>query len=174
MAGRHFGSRCRKTTMPLVVALLALGCWSAGCDYHADNEGSSGGEGGPSLVGGGWGNFQGMATTNYYGMFHGFRGTAYDEVKSRVDVSGTLTSFSGAITSAPPAGSWAFTLFKNGAAQAITCSISGVDTGCLDATGCVDVIAGDEIAVQVVPTSASANAGGPRWTAVLTPSAACP
>jgi hypothetical protein len=156
----------------LLMLVIALALWIAAC--CDDGGGGGGGGGGQSLVGGGWGNFQGMATTNYYGMFHGYRGTAYGEVESRVGAAGALTSFAASITTAPPTGSWNFTLFKNGAAQGMTCSISGANTGCLDAAGCVDLAAGDEIAVQVVPTGASANAGGPRWTAVFTAGASCP
>ena len=159
----------------LLVALLAVAVWSGCCCPDSDGGGGNGGGdgGGSSLVGGGWNNFQGMATTNYYGLFHGYRGTAYSEVKSRVGAAGTLTGFSAAITAAPPAGSWAFTLFKNGAAQVTTCSITGASTSCLGAATCVDLAVGDEIAVQVIPTGASANAGGPRWTAVFTPGDSC-
>ncbi|MFQ5528151.1 MAG: hypothetical protein ACE5GX_18090 [Thermoanaerobaculia bacterium] len=156
---------------PLVLAtLVAVALWNVACSCDPGGGGASG----ESLVGGGWGNFQGMATTNYYGMFHGFRSTAYAEVKSRVGAAGTLTAFSGAITAAPPTGSWSFTVFKNGVAQTMACSISGASTSCVDATSCIDLAAGDEIAVEVVPSGASANAGGPRWTAVFAAGDACP
>jgi hypothetical protein len=38
---------------------------------------------------------------------------------------------------------------KNGAATATGCTIAA-GTGCLDASGCVDLAAGDEIAVEAV------------------------
>lgn len=159
----------------LFVMVIALALWVAVC---CDNDGDGGagvGDGGTtSLVGGGWNNFQGMATTNFYGLFHGFRGTSYGEIKSRVGVAGALSSFSAAITVAPPTGNWTFALHKNGAAQTMTCSITGANTRCVDAAGCVDLAAGDEIAVEVVPTGASSNAGGPRWTAVFAAGASCP
>ncbi len=157
----------------LLAVLLLVVVWS-GCCCPDDDDSGSGGAAGSSLVGGGWINFQGMATTNFYGLFHGYRGTTYTEVRSRVGTAGTLTAFSAAITTAPPTGSWAFTLFKNGVAQTMTCSITGANTSCLDAASCTELAAGDEVAVQVVPTGASANAGGPRWTGVFTAGGSCP
>jgi len=145
---------------------------SAGCHQQQDDDGGSG-FGGDSLIGGGWGNFQGMATSNYYGMFHGFRGTAVGEVESRVGTAGVVTEFSAAITTAPPTGNWTFTLFKNGVAEAATCSIAGGSTNCSDATHCVAFAAGDRIAVEVVPMGATANSGGPRWTAVFAAGGSC-
>ncbi len=172
MPGRNQMPGSWKLLVLLLLAMvIALALWIADC---CEDDGGGGTAGGASLVGGGWGNFQGMATTNYYGMFHGFRGTAHGDVESRVGAAGALTAFSAAITTAPPTGSWAFTLFKNGAAQAMTCSITGANTSCLDAASCVDLTTGDEIAVEVVPTGATANAGGPRWTAVFTAGASCP
>ena len=177
--GLYRSRRCLAVIFSLGLGLVA--CAAPGSYGGGGDDGDSGGNGGGgtesagvSLLGGGWHNFQGMATTNYYGLFHGFRGTAYDEVESRVGAAGTVTGFAAAITSAPPTGSWVFTLFKNGAAQAMSCSIAGSDDECLDAAGCVEVAVGDEIAVEVVPSGATANAGGPRWTAVLSAGASCP
>lgn len=173
MAGASDGTLRRHYGFGLLIAAsLAMALSGAGCGGYGS--GGNGGTGGASSpIGGGWHNFQGMATTNYYGMFHGFRGTTYDEVKSRVGVAGSLTGFSAAITTAPPTGSWTFTLFKNGVAESVACTITGASTGCLDATGCLELTAGDEIAVQVVPAGASANAGGPRWAAVFAAGSGC-
>ncbi len=157
---------------PVLLLLLALVIAFVLGTRACSGEGEAGS--GTSLVGGGWGSFQDMATTNFYGMFHGFRGTTYGEVESRVDIAGALTNFSGAITAPPPTGSWVLALFKNGVAQPMTCSITGASTSCLDATSCIELDAGDKIAVAVVPNGASVNAGGPRWTAVFAAGASCP
>lgn len=85
---------------------------------------------------------------------------------SEIPSDGTIASFRGRLPAAPGGSGVVFTLFKNGTATAVTCTIAAASTSCTDSTNTLAVAAGDTIAVRI------ANSSGTflrhvRWTARL-------
>jgi hypothetical protein len=79
-------------------------------------------------------------------------------------VGGTLSAF-GARLDALAGGNVTFTVYKNGAATAVTCTIAYPDKKCPPAAGTVSFVAGDAVAVKIVNSSGGAL-NNVRWTAL--------
>ena len=83
---------------------------------------------------------------------------------SQTPAAGTISGFRGHLTS-PAAGTVVLTLFVNGAATGVTCSIPAGSAVCLDGTHTAAVSAGDTIAVGI--TNASGLLRNVGWSAKL-------
>ena len=83
---------------------------------------------------------------------------AIGDAEFAVSVPGTLKNMYANSSGAPGAGqSFAYTLFKNGAAQTLTCTISDPDTAANDTTNTVTVASGDRIAIRCVTSATAAT-----------------
>ncbi len=83
---------------------------------------------------------------------------------SQTPAAGTISGFRGHLTS-PAAGTVVFTLYVNGAATSVTCSVVADTVACLDGTHTVAVAAGDTIAVGITNASGLLRHAG--WSAKL-------
>jgi hypothetical protein len=88
------------------------------------------------------------------------------EAGSPLPAGGTVTSFQGRAGSAVGGSGVVFTLFKNGAATAVTCTISSGGTTCSDNSDSVSFSAGDVVAVRIQNNSSN-FVRDTRWTAAL-------
>ncbi|MBC7076299.1 MAG: hypothetical protein H5T98_09600 [Syntrophomonadaceae bacterium] len=83
---------------------------------------------------------------------------AIGDAEFAVSVPGTLKNMYANSSGAPGAGqSFAYTLFKNGAAQTLTCTISDPNTSANDTTNTVTVAPGDKIAIRCVTSATAAT-----------------
>ena len=83
---------------------------------------------------------------------------------SPIPAAGTLSLFRARLTSAA-AGNVVFTVFVNGAATAVSCTIAAAQTTCADGADTVALAAGDTIAVGI--TNGSGLLRHVRWSARL-------
>ena len=83
---------------------------------------------------------------------------------SQTPAAGTISGFRGHLTSSA-AGTVVFTLFVNGVATSVSCSIAAGSATCLDGTHTVTVAAGDTIAVGITNSSGLLRNAG--WSAKL-------
>ncbi len=135
---------------------------------------SIGGGGGSAFIVGGGSAVNGFGDAdNFVPMGSSLRANAYDGVKTRISMSGTLTQFEGAIKESTPAGSYTFHVMKNGSATGITCQVTGSATSCTDLSNCVSFAIGDFVAVRFTGSGTATNREG-RWTAIFTPGGTCP
>ena len=96
------------------------------------------------------------ATTEYMDMASSFAAIA--DAEFAVSVPGTIKNMYANASGAPGAGeSFAYTLFKNGVAQTLTCTISDTGTAANDTTNTVAVASGDRVAVRAVTSAAAAT-----------------
>ncbi len=93
-------------------------------------------------------------------------------VQNVIPATGTIKNFYVFVETAPVAGrSWTFTVRKNAADSAVTCTIVGDGTlrQCSDTTNVAPFAAGDLVAIRI-SASAPAPAGTPgQWTAQFAP-----
>ena len=83
---------------------------------------------------------------------------AIGDAEFAVSVPGTLKNMYANSSGAPGAGqSFAYTLFKNGVAQTLTCTISDPDTAANDTTNTVTVASGDKITIRCVTSATAAT-----------------
>lgn len=68
------------------------------------------------------------------------------------------------VSTAPGAGSWTFTVRKNGVSTATACTISGSDTICSDVLHPASFMSGDLMSVMVHPEGTPASAGHFYWS----------
>ncbi len=168
--GAKINSLTLNNSAPNVLVVLPDG--SIGIREATSIGGGGGGGGGAFIVGGGSA-FNGFGTAdNFVPMGSSVRANSYDEVKTRVPMSGTLTSFEGAIKGATPAGSYTFTVLKNGGNTGLECTITGSATACTDLADCVSFTTGDFIAVRYTGSGATNREG--RWSAIFTAGGTCP
>jgi hypothetical protein len=77
----------------------------------------------------------------------------------------TLDQLRVVLTTAPGSGkSYAFTVMKNGAATALTCTVSGTATSAQDLANTVSFAAGDTISLRAVPSGTPTAPGGTSWS----------
>ena len=96
------------------------------------------------------------ATTEYMDMANSYAAIA--DAEFAVSVPGTIKNMYANASGAPGAGeSFAYTLFKNGVAQTLTCTISDPDTSANDTTNTVTVASGDKIAIRCVTSATAAT-----------------
>jgi hypothetical protein len=88
------------------------------------------------------------------------------EAGSPIAAGGTASNFRGHVGSAVGAGGIVLTLYLNGSATAISCSIPSGSSSCSDLTHTVAVSAGDVIAVQLT-NSTGTLLREVRWTTEL-------
>jgi hypothetical protein len=105
-------------------------------------------------------------------MAASLRTNDYDGSKTRVGLAGTLTDFFAALDQTSPAGTYTFHVIKNGVAQSLTCVVAAGTLSCENLTNCVELVAGDLIAVR--GTGSGAENRILRWTGVFTPGGTCP
>lgn len=109
------------------------------------------------------------SATNFVGV-NGPPQTVANITGAIMSAAGTITNLQVSQNAAPGGGaSYTYTLFKNGAGQALTCQISAAATTCSDNVHSVSVAAGDVVNMQVVPASTPA-AMHPLWGAQFNPS----
>jgi hypothetical protein len=126
---------------------------------------SAGGSGGPSVLAGVVTFVDPLDTSGFIGM--GGEANlipAAADAGSPVPAAGTLSLFRARLTTAA-AGNVVFTLFVNGAATAVTCTIAAAQTTCADGANTAPVAAGDTVAVGV--TNGSGLLRHVRWSARL-------
>jgi hypothetical protein len=128
---------------------------------------STGGGGGPSVLAGVVTFVDPLDTAGFIGMGGEANLTlAPGDAGSPVPTAGTLSLFRARLASAA-AGNVVFTLFVNGAATAVTCTVGAGQTTCADGADTVALAAGDTIAVGV--TNGSGLLRHVRWSARLGP-----
>ena len=128
--------------------------------------GATGPAGGPTVISGAVTFVDPTETSGFIGVGGeaNLVGTAADAA-SEIPAAGTFSGFRGHLTT--PAGDIpvTFTLFVNGSATGVTCSITVAASSCVDNTHTAAVSAGDVVAVQVVkPGGLLRNV---RWSARL-------
>lgn len=101
------------------------------------------------------------AGTRYTGLY-GTYATADATEANRSQVmptAGTISRLQVFITAAPGAAgdAYTFTLYKNGVATALTCTITHPDTTGSDLVNSVSVVAGDLVSMQIVPVNVPLN-----------------
>lgn len=97
------------------------------------------------------------SATNYAGFISGFVGTNDTGVRSLIPLDGKIENFYINLTVAPGSGkSYAFTLQKNGADTAFTCTVSNTSTTC-NYIGLLGLSAGDNISIKCVPSGTPAS-----------------
>lgn len=96
------------------------------------------------------------SATRYVGFIATPVATNDTQIRSVVSLTGAMEGLYVYLAAAPDNGggtqSYTFTLQKNGADTAITCSISETSTTCLDIINSVSMVAGDTFSVKVVPS----------------------
>jgi hypothetical protein len=94
-------------------------------------------------------------------------GTSY----ALMPTTGTFSSLCVNLTAAPGAGaSWIWSLYKNGADQAVTVTISGSETQACDSVDTTGFLPGDLVALHVTPSASPAPADAhASWYIVQTP-----
>jgi hypothetical protein len=90
--------------------------------------------------------------------------TSAGEAASPIPAAGTVAGFRARL-SAVPAGPVVFTLYVNGAATGVTCTVASPATTCTDATHTAAVGVGDTVAVSI--TNGSGLLRHVRWSARL-------
>jgi hypothetical protein len=127
------------------------------------------GPAGPGIIGGGSATALFQTGEMFVGVLMADRKRDEADVEFLVPIDGILTSLHAIVSTAPgqPTRSWAVTVRRNGASEAMTCTIQDTATTCSDLAGFVEYAAGDRIAIQILP------AGSPpatffRWSAVFT------
>lgn len=130
---------------------------------------------GSFIIGGGSPvNVNGSTGTTFLPMAASGRFATYGAAKSIVSVAGKLSKFSGMLDgTAGATGSYTYVVFKNGSADALTCTVAGsAARSCTDSSNCIAFADGDTIAVRVVASGASNRM--PRWNGVFAPGGSCP
>jgi len=126
------------------------------------------------ILGGGSGstNLQ-TGNTNYVSMFNSYRSATESDVEQVMPVAGTLSNLyvrlDGTAGAAASGRSYTFTVRKNTADTAVTCTILETATSCSDATNSVAFSAGDLISVKSVPSATAPTARAMRWSATFAP-----
>ena len=137
-------------------------------DYRLDNiEGRLA----PALLAGGTDNVNLGNAANSFGPLVGpvtLAAASAAGFRTVVPRAGTLKNLFAAVSAAPGAAkSWVFTVRKNGADQALTCTISGASsTSASDVANTFTAAAGDEIEIKVAP-SGTPTAAKAEWSAEL-------
>jgi len=127
-------------------------------------------------VGGGGGSFLVAGALNYASGADRFGRLNGDGAQTTIDVANTPVAMAGTLSdmrvrlAVAPAGmeSVTVTVFKNSAAQSMTCTIDSPDTTCLINGSTVTFAAGDDFAVKSTGT-VSAGTATITWSAVFTP-----
>ena len=144
------------------------------------NVSTIGGSGsGPFIVGGGSAN-NGFdnGTNNFIPMASStVRGEISGNADSRVPMNGTISAFEGAINGSTSEADYTFTVYKNGAATALTCTINQGVSSCTNLVNSIQFCEGDRISVlytgNETDNTASDNRFG-RWIGIFTPGGTCP
>jgi hypothetical protein len=92
-------------------------------------------------------------------------------VQNVIPAAGTIKNYYAFVETAPTAGhSWTFTVRKNGADTAVTCTIVGNGTlrTCSDTSHTAAFVAGDLISIRVSDVNNPAGTPG-QWTAQFAP-----
>lgn len=163
----------KNNTADSVVVVLPDGTFGV---RDASSIGSGGGGSSMFIVGGG-SSFNGSYTDdNFIPLASSYRGTSFDFSASRVPLSGTISLFGAAIPNATTETNYVFTVYKNGVATGLTCTVSQGSTSCSDLSNCVQFNAGDNMAVLYKGNSGSGTSDNRpgRFTAVFTVGASCP
>jgi hypothetical protein len=110
------------------------------------------------------------SAATYVSLFHA-SGSTEASVQYPVPAAGTVQRLYARVEAAPGGSrSWVFTLRKNGASTALTCTIGSAATTCNNTTNTVAFAPGDLITVHVVKTGSGdpPNTDG-FWTAQYAP-----
>jgi hypothetical protein len=134
--------------------VTTAGTVTADVNLLAKFEGSTDGE---ALISGTMSTTMNANSTAYMPIFGSGSTTTPDHASTTMPTSGTMDNMYIELSGAPTAGkSYAFTLYKNGAATSITCTISDTNENCTDLSATTGHTAsfgaGDSIYLQEVPT----------------------
>ena len=103
------------------------------------------------------------------GMFSAELGTTEISVQQSMPVAGTVMHFYASVQTPPPGiAAWIFTVRKNGADTAVSCTITGAQLSCSDNVNTASFAAGDLISVRVLSLNNPPNSPG-QWTAAYGP-----
>ena len=128
-------------------------------------QGPAGPPGGPSVISGVVTFVDPSESTGFIGVGGEANVVATaDGAASEIPAAGTLAGFRGHL-SAAAAGPVVFTLFVNGSATSITCTVAGGASACLDSADTAVLAAGDVIAIRI--TNGSGLLRHVRWSAKL-------
>jgi hypothetical protein len=106
---------------------------------------------------------------DFIGLFTGNSSSNEIDVQNIFPTSGTFGNFFAYVNAAPGGtNSWVFTVRKNGANQAVTCTVSGSNQSCSDLTHTTTFAQGDVITIQVTTPNHPAVASA-QWTATYKP-----
>ena len=120
------------------------------------------------MIGGGGLDTKGKTgETLHMGLYLDGSGAAA-EVQQVVNVSGTINNLSVRAAASPGSSpdKYKFTVFVNGVATTLTCSMTAPATSCT-ATGGVPIVAGQTMSIEIKPESSPANDVVLRWSATL-------
>ncbi|HTY43000.1 MAG TPA: hypothetical protein VMH79_14090, partial [Thermoanaerobaculia bacterium] len=110
-----------------------------------------------------------LVNGRFMGMFAGNQSSTERLVQNIMPRAGTVEDFYIFIETAPGGtASWTFTLRKNGADTALTCTVSGTNQICSDTTHSVTFAAGDLVSVREASANGPSNTAG-QWTATYQP-----
>ncbi len=131
----------------------------------------------PFIVGGGSAFNGSDKDDNFVPMGSSLRTEFYLDSRTRVPMAGTLTKFEGAITNITSTTNYVFTVYKNGVATGLTCTVSQNSTSCTELNTCISFSDGEYISILFKGDDdadmSSDNRPG-RWAAIFTPGATCP
>lgn len=115
---------------------------------------AAGGGTSSAVIGGFTRDAAGITTATQLGRFHASGGAvAYANAPVVMDRAGAITGISVYGTAARTAGSIVFTVYKNGSATAVTCTIDGTNTSYAYGTGSVAYAAGDRLDIRATNSS---------------------
>lgn len=118
-----------------------------------------------------------VSASRYSPLHMGSLGTASSKnwnstetnVQAVIASPGVISNLAVNVATAPGSGkSWAMTVYKNGSATALTCTISDTNTQAQDATHNFSVVAGDRLTIQSTPSGTPTGSGAVSWGAVFT------
>jgi hypothetical protein len=122
------------------------------------------------VIGGGGNDTKGVkGETLFMGLFLD-NSAELAAVQQVVNVTGTINNLSVRANTSPGAApdKYKFTVFLNGVATALTCTITAPATSCTG-TGGVAITAGQTMSIEIKPESTPENDLLLRWTATLGP-----
>ena len=96
-------------------------------------------------------------------MFEGGRLASADDAGANMPTAGTLSNFY--VHTAAVGSGWVFTVYKNGTATAVLCTIASGAQDCNSGALSVSFVAGDKIAVGMTKNAGGAGGSAARWTA---------
>jgi Collagen triple helix repeat (20 copies) len=136
----------------------------SGATGTAGATGATGASGGAPVIGGSTGAGTTLCNNCFMGMFEQGASTTESQFQQNVPAAGTVNNFYVRADGAAGGTSIVYTVRKNGADTAVTCTMTSVQSACSDSTHSVTFAAGDLISIGTAKSGATSQQVT-RWTA---------